>query len=358
MADVIVHGEGLVASAAALLLQDRDIFSEIRIGADRRRPVVECNADTIELLRLLLGKERLLTLKGGLIRSRLVRWSGSKFTRVDVNSCVLKYEDLIGHFASHLTVSEIPVPTTAEIGPSWILHSSICDPGVLDEAHQEERGLAFAYGNACISAAMESDFSILEAVSTGWIYMLPVASGVVQLQFCLGEQQSFPFTTDDLHSMLAETTKISHFVPRVPDEICWTVRKTAVRESVFAKEGELAIGDACATLSPISGDITGFGLRSALLAATSIDKVNMGGDPAPVLAHYNRRILRALSLHFTGYAMFLQQARFAPQWGRELDSVGNILADLNRRTNAQKPYELYLMGELKSIGRVSRTVLQ
>ena len=177
----------------------------------------------------------------------------------------------------------------------------------------------------------------IESLKDGWLFYAPCDCQGATLQLCL------PAVPDPPRRALLESVYQSMLIgPLVNDLQTVQCFASAPRlQWPLCGPGWLRVGEAAIKLDPVSGEGTPFALRSAILAAATIDAVLRNSvvqeshqviphDAA--LNHYQSRLAQSFLAHLQGCVKFYQDAfRLHPAWCDEM----NLMVDAGAALSAQ-----------------------
>src|SRR5665213_2110891 len=154
----------------------------------------------------------------------------------------------------------------------------------------------------------------MEAISDGWVFLLPVGGGSASLQF-VSIPSRVPLPDPAL--VVAATRAIRDAIDKVgawSDPIPCMPRARLPPAGI----GRLAVGEGALAFDPISGDGVGHALRGVVLAVTTLHEIAIGKDIGECLDGYADTLRRAMGQHVRTCLGLYADAPFAAAWKDEI----------------------------------------
>lgn len=330
MPTVAILGRGIAALSCAALLSARGWAVDLLCGRPAGGPpAILLNPVTGALLTDLWQDEDLLA-GGTLLDERVVAWAGGPPTGVP------------GPIGTVITGSalldrlEQVLESRGGLGgrgePRWLL-----------DARGRPRDLAGddpGAGRRCVIAAWfetatghPATAAAMASTPEGWVFVLPLSSRRALVQAMVPEPPQDPAAT--LERMVGAATE--RLGPRSPVTGPATSPPVVLAAAAglyppLAEPGALKVGDRGFAADPLSGDGTGYGLRTALLACAAITAIEDGEPQAAVLAHYETRLRGVYAGHLRSCLDFYGTTLTTAAWQAECDRMRRSLDDLPQAT--------------------------
>ena len=343
MSRVSISGAGVSAWAAAVAIaatgREVGLVDPQRFP---RQPTVLLNPLTCRLLRDLFGDLSVLRRGSWPIQKRRVEWGRAPAALVEAPALAVPSDALI---------EGLELAARARLGPRLALRSGPVETGGCDwliSAEKTPSQHRRTWGRRVIVAA-GVEFSTKSGIRSahmrtgagGWIFFFPTCEtyGVVQLmsptypksaRLCLEEAVCDLRSSGVEIGALAKTVSVHEASPSL-------VRSSGIGEAI-------AVGSGAATFDPLCGDGTGFAVRSSLLAAAAIDRIELFGRGANgPLDHYQRRVSAAMLQHLRACDHFYSERAVLATWKAEIRRGQDGIQEL-RSTGPEEPYRYRLVG--------------
>lgn len=334
MPTAVVLGRGVAGLSCAALLVARGWTVEVRGDRPTVPPAMLLNPVTCGVLVDVWGTPDVLADATGLDR-RVTAWAGVPSAEMPDPGVVVAGSALLDRLEQRVGASLHPGTIEA---PTWILDArgrprspDVADPG---------------RGRRCVLAA-EFDTgpgpgertAAMASTPDGWVFVLPLPQGRALVQAMVAEPPDDPATV--LTSMLtAARRQLGGLAPAGASPLRGPVVLPAAAglHPPLAEPGRLRVGDRGISVDPLSGDGTGYALRTALLACACIAAIEDGEPRAGVLAHYEARLRAAYQAHLQACLGFYGTTLTTPAWRAELTGMREGLQ--NSRPTERPAYAL------------------
>ena len=311
---VTVRGSGVAALTAARLLDIQGWNVRLEGGTSVRRLHLLLSETTANLLEALWNDSTLLA-GAHPIHERAVQWGRtSGFEVVPAVGTAIGADELVKRLATRLHLTAVSVD--AEDEGSWIVDARAGSP---ETGNKTAPMRAFGRRHAWVSPAVlragsRADRCMMEAVESGWIFLLPVGNRRAILQFVSFPSSVASHLSDEL---LAETRTIRSVVDSIG---AWSDPIACMPRAMLApaSAGRIAIGEAALSFDPISGDGVGHALRGVVLAVTILQEIADGMPIAERLNSYASTLHRAMVHHLTTCLSLYREAPYGDGWREEL----------------------------------------
>jgi 2-polyprenyl-6-methoxyphenol hydroxylase-like FAD-dependent oxidoreductase len=263
---------------------------------------------------------------------RVVLWREGAAQRIDEPGDVVDAAGLAERMMTRLAAAGARLNEAAREGASWTI---LATGRVASDAATSPGGRRIAF-SAPVHLATTADRSglLIEAVSTGWIGLLPTGmrSGIVFA--CTLPSPNAPAAV--MAGMMAESRLARRGIAALADVPSVLAAAPALRR----EHGDATVihaGDAALAFDPISGDGAAAALRSAHLAAALGEAYACGTALGALRAFHDYRLERAMSVHLQGLLAFYGDAPFARLWRDECAAMRAWAKLLQRRLAGPKP---------------------
>jgi hypothetical protein len=257
-----------------------------------RGPAVLLSDQALALMRDCLGEPDILRGQRRINR-RVVSWGGKEPVSLDHGAVVLAE----GELDDTLALSCRTVPGGAA---GLAIHAAAPFPG--SDLHTFGSRKATAVE---VTLWREEDFDAcwVEAVETGWLFMIPVRDGAGWLLAVGG----------DCEEMLAQSSSLGERI--TVQRLSPMAFETAPRMiATLAGPGWLACGTEAIAFDPICGDGTAQAVREAVLAVAVAAALAEGEDPEALATHYHSILLAAMRRHLRLCAQFYASGGSSDWW--------------------------------------------
>jgi hypothetical protein len=282
------------------------------------------------LMREVFGQDGLFR---GLpqIRKRIVAW-GPNAAPVELNHSAI----MVSEEALLDSLGEAPPAADAETG--WSVFASQPLPASSAE-HRFGSRMASAM-KVALKATCEAEACWIESVERGWLFLIANGPGFGWL-LSVGA---------DPGELLGQSRLIRQQVA------AWqpSQARFAASPRIMAPLGEtgwIACGTAAMAFDPLCGDGAANAVREAILAAAVIGAVARGGEPAPLLAHYEARLTAGFRRHLAHCLQYYESGGNGPWWQAEAASARKGMEWCAQRLSGHTEFRYKLNGfELQAIG--------
>jgi len=276
---IVLRGQGVAVATAAHLL-DRAGFACLREpGLRRPVPVIMLSDPALALLRDVFGNAALFADRPR-IEWRVVKWGSADAVTMPHGAVVVSGDDLAG---------ALDVPELENDRPSSDLNVQFS----IDAMPPYPAGETLRFGERLSATARvtlkpnaPARTCWIEAVDTGWLFLIPDGFGQAWLLAVGGEPQALAQDAP-LIGPLIETLEPSggqfDTSPRMLSQL--------------AGDHWLACGTAAIAFDPICGDGTAQAAREGILAAAVVGALARGEEPALLATHYHSLLLASLRRH-------------------------------------------------------------
>jgi hypothetical protein len=287
-----IRGSGVAVRCVARLLEMQGLPWTIAATARGRGPAVLLSDQALALMRDVLGEPQMLT-RQRRIHRRVVTWGGQPPVSVDHGAVVLAEGELDEVLAID---GEAPASATHEL----TIHAAAPFPGSDLHMFGSRRAMA-----AEVTLLREEDFDAcwVEAVESGWLFMIPTRGGAGWLLAVGG----------DCEEMLAQSSSLAARI-RVTHLSAGAFETAPRMIERLAGPGWLACGTEAIAFDPICGDGTAQAVREAVLAAALAHALAQGEDPEALATHYHSILLAAMRRHLRLCAQFYASGGSGPWW--------------------------------------------
>jgi len=353
-ATVLIHGCGVAAATATRLLADDGFaLAGEREGSRSSAPVVMLSDQALALLRDLFGRADLFAGRPRIMR-RIVAWgdaelvtfphaaiavSGSEIA-AELALSPLQGDAVIAakiHTATLAVPRRTPGPRSHTLGvrDSWapafageqnMLESSpallsplpetfftihAATPFPADAMRRFGQREAMA---AAVDLAPEADAQAcyVEATDSGWLFLIPQ-----------GARRAWLLAVGGTPDALLGRSRLVAAQVRDVDPVTARFETAPRMLETMAGDDWLACGTAAIAFDPICGDGTAQAAREAILAAAVIAALREGGDPAPLLGHYQSMLIAAMRRHLQISLSFYRSGGTSPWWRAQADALAD-----------------------------------
>jgi hypothetical protein len=340
-----IRGEGVGAAVCAKLLTESAIgaLSVDPAGSSPRRriPAIMIGSATQHLMSDVLGRPDLFS---GFtqIRKRVVLWGSDSAASQAVtlpHSAIVTSEQALQerlHSASGIAGSEN--------GPAEILILASARPVVSEDVEELRLGSrTAAAARVRFGTTTPGDTCWVEAVSSGWLFMLPDAqsgSGWLlgagaELSLLVRESRLVAEQIAEVDVSAQDAGQRFPAYPRLSLPLCSAVDKW------------FACGAGAMAFDPLCGDGTGNATREAILAAAAVEAVVTGRIPARVVAdHYQNRLLLGFKRHLAYCREFYRTGGRSHWWQQELAALEPGITRIEEMLGPNPAFHLRLNGNL------------
>jgi flavin-dependent dehydrogenase len=331
MTRVLVRGDGVAGCCAALLLRSTGFQVTLEAVNRSRLPVIMLGDAALHLIRDVFGKPELFK-DLPQIRRRIVAWGQDGGVKSISHSAVVVSEEQLLQCIAPAHNDEF-----AEPHYDW----TICSSRPLPTPAADHRfGSRTAFASAvALKPGVKNDACWIESLANGWLFMIPASPGSGWL-LSIGE------TPDQL---LAGSRLIAPLIEHVAGRSAEFGAYPRIISPLYGPEW-LACGSAAVGFDPICGDGTAYAVREAILAAAVVRGASRGADAAPLLAHYESRMIAGFRRHLELCTRFYQMGRVGAWWDAEIDALERGIRWCTRGLGAGPGFQYQLNGfELEAI---------
>ena len=351
-----VVGAGLAGLTCAFLLarQGRTV-TLVASRVERGAPALVLSEPTVALLRAVWEDPgRTLLCDSWALKSRCVRWGvGVPEQQVPQPSLVVEPRRLLRRLEDRLLTACSPRVRRVEQDADAEAQERAAEGGWRVYAYRgpggscaPDGGSPPAVGRRCVLNARArltpgspSTTSWLTTTPLAWVYLAPVGDGWALVQAMT------PAPPGDPVGVLSDVLAVSgtdHRLVEPPREVA-VVPAAPWLASPSCGPGWLGVGGAALRLDPLSGAGAGHALRTAVLAAATVQAVDDGLPAGAGLDHYAKRLGVAFLDHLSNCLSWYRTAFAIPQWQDELDAMGLTVA-AGRRQPGRHRFDLRLQG--------------
>ncbi len=307
LAPISIRGGGVAAHCCEGLLAQLGLASRREAALPSKAPAILLGAGAVHLLRQCLEAPSLLA-DARRVRRRIVVWGGAEPRVLPHEALVLSGGEL------HAALEAIAPPRMAReelLSPPFSIHTEAPFPEEHLHRFGERHGAALA-----VALRHEDDEGAcwIEAVDTGWLFMIPSGPRRGWL-LCVGGEPE---------DLLAQSR---HLAPRItPGELPPTRFETAPRmRTRLSGPGWLACGTQAIAFDPLCGDGTAQAAREASLAAAVVHalatKARDEAEARCYLDHFHSMLLASLRRHLREAAQFYATGGQGPWWQAQLETT-------------------------------------
>jgi flavin-dependent dehydrogenase len=329
MQKILIIGGGIAGLTCAHLLAGRGWEIEIWDKLSKSSPTLIINDVTRYVLQDIWQLETDFWYDFHLLTSRQVAWEkDTEVLTIVEDSLVVKGNSLIEKLKLHLLnqkqiyINETPpnLDNICRQDYAWIIDASGRNSTT---ALNFGKGRRSQFGQRCIlsqtvmlTSANHYNACWMETISDGWIFFAPIDNQQALIQCMLPNiiKEPLPILT-----LLEETNFIKTFIDKI-----------TTHPTIFAAypqlltplcgNGWIAVGDAALSFDPISGDGTGYALRTAILATSVINSIsNSNLNTKECFNHYNLRLNRTFFQHLEQCIKYYSSAFNSREWKIEIE---------------------------------------
>jgi len=293
-----IRGSGIAATTCAHLLNGAGL--RVASEAAHRAPVptILLSDPALALLRDIFGQSGLFA-DSPRIKRRVVAWGGAPV--VVPHGAALASEDAV-----QAALARDETVATGDPG-DFTIHAA--PPMPLGEMR------VFGDRNAVATKVQLRDPACsqegrVEAVSDGWLFLVPAGAGEGWLLGVGG-------TLDDL---LAQSGLIAPVVDAI-GAVSMPFLAAPRLHLPLCGDDWLACGTAALGFDPICGDGTAQSVREAILASAVLIGIAEGGDAAALLTHYQSMLIAAMRRHLLLCAQFYASGGTGDWWRAQHDAL-------------------------------------
>jgi flavin-dependent dehydrogenase len=336
MKRILIIGGGIAGLTCAHLLTHHGWEVEIWDKLSNSSPTLIINDVTRYLLQDIWQLETDFWYDFHLLTSRRVAWEkDTEVVTIVEDSLVVKGNSLIEKLKLHLLnqkqiyINETPpnLDSICHEDYAWIIDASGRNSTT---ALSFGKGRRSQFGQRCIlsqtvtlTSANHHNACWMETISDGWIFFAPIDNQQALIQCMVPNiiKEPLPILTN----LLEETDFIKTFIDKI-----------TTHPTIFAAypqlltplcgNGWIAVGDAALSFDPISGDGTGYALRTAILATSVINSINNSNlNIKECLNHYNLRLNRTFFQHLEQCIKYYSSIFNSPEWKIEIELMKSSL---------------------------------
>jgi flavin-dependent dehydrogenase len=343
---VLILGAGTAGLTCGRLLASRGWSVDIGCAPVKRGPMLLISDSNAALMVDLWEANDTLFTGTHPIRKRVVDWDVDAAQTIVVQPGVaMAAGDLAKRLTALATQAGLRLAASDKLDPAaydWVVNAD----GRANAPPKTQ--LAFGTRRAIVvsvklSPRARTERCVIEAVAGGWLFLIPHGLGRGTLQ--LVSMELGVDLPDTLGILLERGRTISPLVEAVSsDSISFDAMPRVCISPCEA--GRIAIGEAALALDPLSGDGVGNALRTAILAAATLDAVVEGAALRDCLGHYEQRVHEAACCHVRNCLDYYRRARPALSWSAEIDAM---TVALNRFGMNPEPFAFMLRN-----GRLTR----
>jgi len=333
---VRIRGNSVAAWCSMHLLAKAGFAPEMERTSRPRLPAIMLSEGALWLIRDVFDGPDLFR-SSHRITKRVVQWGrGAEPMVFDHAANVVSERDLLSELEQVQEAGPAPGPQSA--ASFTIFASRPLPDGPIEHCFGSRTAFA---APVRLKDWRDSASCWIESLEDGWLFLIPNAaeSGWLLSVGCspqaLGERSRLIGVRI---ASLGETAGEFSTSPRIVSPICGA--------------GWLACGTAGMAFDPICGDGTAHAVREAILAAAVVKAISVGEDEAPLLRHYEARLVAGFQRHLMTSTDFYRLGNSGPWWDHELALAGRGLEWCASRANHLGPFRYRLSGfELLSIDK-------
>ncbi|MET0363955.1 MAG: hypothetical protein ABW169_04820 [Sphingobium sp.] len=295
---VAVRGSGIAGGCCAHLLAMHGITA-VLIPAERPPvPALLLSDPALALLRDVFGRPDLFADKPRVNR-RIVAWGGG-------DAVVLPHGAVVVSEAE-LNAALCPTPHASDDAPHFTIHTAPPFPAPAMRRFGERSAMA-----AQVRLMQDEDHSAcwVEAVQTGWLFLIPAADGSAWLLGIGGALDALIDHSRHIAPRIALTGKLSFAFETCPRML-----------TTLQGPDWLACGTAAIAFDPICGDGTAQSIREAIVASAVIAAMQDGGDVPALRTHYESMLIAAMRRHLQISAQFYRTGGTSDWWREQHDAL-------------------------------------
>jgi 2-polyprenyl-6-methoxyphenol hydroxylase-like FAD-dependent oxidoreductase len=330
-----VVGSGVAGLSAARMLSRNGWLLRMTPSEQALRRWIALNDAAKFLLEKIWGEELFSGLRAHRLTRRIVAWSAPQPACIEQHFIVTDVADLVARMHWLLR----PVALYAE--------STGADPfRIVTGGVEASDGFApmlviggtrrAAQLPVVVSAAFDPHALLIEACAEGWMALLP--TGEDEATLIAVSVGGLP-----VDRMLAASRYTSRLVAAVEVDGQTALSAPHLRLPPHDGASSLYAGHAAIAFDPISGDGAATSLRTAHLAALSLEASANGADMCALRAFYDYRLRRAMAAHLEGLAKLYGDAPFRRDWAVEL-AANEAMSEIVGKS-IKPPQAMFAIGE-------------
>jgi flavin-dependent dehydrogenase len=335
MQKILVIGNGIAGLSCARLLANRGWEIEIWGKQQLFSPTLILNQITCNLLQDIWQLDRSFWDSLHLLHERRVGWGkdGEVLNMAEpsavINGSLLSdrlWTHLLEKYHDQVHLHELPVSIDNLLDRqnefTWIIDAGGRQSVI---AQKLGSGHRYAFGDRCILSqevqltnSAQEDIYWIETVPEGWLFLAPLGNNKAIFQAMVplisGE------TSDLLTILLKQTRYIQNYIAELSASIAIFAAFPQILRPLSGNK-YLAVGDAAFSVDPISGDGTGYAIRGAILATSTINAIASGLSNSDCLDHYILRLEKAFDAHLQQCLEYYLKGFTSSLWQREIEKM-------------------------------------
>lgn len=299
---VRIQGDGIAAACSAHLLNRSDVRVVWQATERPRVPVILLTGAALTLMGDIFGPLPALA-ESHRIRRRVVSW-GDAYEPVTVEhpAVVVSEQFLLA------TVKQNVEPVPAEAASDWFVLTS---PPLPAECREHNFGIRRATAvRVDLRDRSDSDACWVESIPSGWLFLIPASEQSAYLLAVGASPEELILSSRLIAPRIGPLGDVLGSFPTHP-RLYWPL----------CGPGWLACGSAAMAFDPLCGDGTAQAVREAILAAAVLQEIQKGGDPAPLLSHYQARLAAGMSRHLMMCSEFYRTGGSSQWWTTAVQSL-------------------------------------
>jgi hypothetical protein len=318
---VVIRGDGVAARCCAHLLARSGVPVSYERTDRPRLPVILLSEAAQALLRDVFGRADLFRDRPGIVR-RVVAWGReARPIELDHSAVVLSEEELLA------ALGDVPLADGSGTA-DWRVLAARPLPISASDRHFGSRMASTTCVELQTSAAANCCW--IESVEGGWLFLIAAVTGSGWLVSVGGANLRQSRLIRELVATCQTSARQFPSSPRMTDPL--------------GEPGWIACGSAAMAFDPICGDGTAHAVREAILAAAVIGAALRGEDPAPLLAHYQSRLIAGFQRHLGECLHYYTTGGDGAWWTAEAESVKDGLHWCAGRLTRHGPFRYRLDG--------------
>jgi 2-polyprenyl-6-methoxyphenol hydroxylase-like FAD-dependent oxidoreductase len=333
MPKILVIENGIAGLSCAQLLANRGWEIEIWGKHQLFAPTLILNQIACNLLQDIWQLERNFWDGLHLLHERKVCWGkeGEMLSMAEpsvvINGKSLSdrlWHHLLEKYHHQIYIRELPIKiddlTRLQDDFDWVIDAGGRQSAI---AQQLGSGHRYSFGERYILAqevqltnSAPEDIYWVETVSAGWLFLAPLGNkrAILQVMVPLIPGQSLELLT----ILLNQSRYIQEYIGKISESIAVFPGFPQILQPLAGKK-YLAVGDAAFAVDPISGDVTGYAIRGAILATSIIDTIAAGLSRSDCLEQYSLRLETAFAAHLQQCLEYYPNGFISSLWQAEIE---------------------------------------
>ncbi len=313
---VRIKGGGVAAACCQTLLTQANVAFRREPAPRPKVPAVMLSPATQSLLTDVFGRRDLLD-GLHLVRRRMVTWGSGDLVALPHSAVVVSEEELLLRLAAATPAGEVIGEgdgSSDGLTATWTIQASGSMSGAAPLRDFGSRPATAA--QVKLTAAADSQACSMEAVTDGWLFLVP--SG--------GETAWLLAAGGPVETLLSQSRQISPQIDRVIANGGSFPSHPRIAESLCAAgdggaPGFLACGSAAIAFDPLCGDGTGHAVREAILACAIARAQQLQTAPDDLLWEYRLRLWSGFKRHLEHCHEFYSTGGSSDWWKAQCAAI-------------------------------------